>query len=184
MQVTFARALLVGAGLLLAQQPGAAQTPIFLNINPSWSPDGRQLVFESRRHGAASLYIINADGSGERRLTWTLGDDTHPAWSPHGSHIVFDSNRDGAWNLYSIKPDGTDERRLTHPGANRRLTFARHPAWSPDSRRIVFDSDRDGDEEVYVMNADGSGATRLTNAPGRDGHASFTRDGQRVVFGS
>ncbi|MEW5915521.1 MAG: hypothetical protein AB1762_03915, partial [Gemmatimonadota bacterium] len=98
---------------LLGAAVVSAQTSGFLNINPSWSPDGRQLVFESRRHGGVVLYVINADGSGERRLTWTNAEDTHPAWSPDGSRIVFDSNRDGVWNVYSIKPDGTDERRLT-----------------------------------------------------------------------
>jgi TolB protein len=69
--------------------------PPLTNINPSWSPDRFRLVFESRRHGRAPLYIINADGTGERRLTRNGADDTHPAWSPDGSTIVFDSTRDG-----------------------------------------------------------------------------------------
>lgn len=155
-----ARAILLGAGTLLSLHDVGAQSQNFLNINPSWSPDGCQLVFESRQHGTASLYVINVDGTGERRLTWTTGDDTHPSWSPDGSRIVYDSNRDGEWNLYAIKPDGTDDRRLTFPGAARTLTFARHPAWSPDGRRIAFDSERDTDEEVFVMN--GSNLTRLT----------------------
>jgi dipeptidyl aminopeptidase/acylaminoacyl peptidase len=60
----------------------SAQEVPFLNINPSWSPDGKRLVFESRRHGAPELYIINVDGSGERRLTTNLAQDTHPDWSP------------------------------------------------------------------------------------------------------
>src|SRR6476469_962376 len=81
-----------GAG---AQQP----EQVFLNINPSWSPDGRQLVFESARHGNTTLYIINADGTGEHRLTFTgYGDDTHPAWSPDGRTILYDSSRDGTFH--------------------------------------------------------------------------------------
>ena len=76
----------------LASVGAAQQQPqVFLNINPSWSPDGRQLVFESARHGNTTLYVINADGTGERRLTFTgYGDDTHPAWSPDGRWIAFD----------------------------------------------------------------------------------------------
>jgi TolB protein len=70
-----------------------------LNINPSWSPDGSRLVFQSARYGQSELYVIGVDGSGERRLTHNLADDTHPAWSPDGSTIVFDSFRDGIWNL-------------------------------------------------------------------------------------
>src|SRR5688500_3168775 len=154
-----------------------AQTAPFLNINPSWSPDGQWLVFESRRHGDAELYVIASNGTRERRLTWSAGEDTHPSWSPDGQTIVFDSNRDGTWNLYIIRPDGTGERRLTHRGPSRAATFARHPSWSPDGRRIAFDSDRDGDEEVYLMDADGGNVVRLTSSPGRDGHPSWSPDG-------
>src|SRR5688500_9895307 len=70
-----------------------AQNAPFLNINPSWSPDGQWLVFESRRHGDAELYVIASDGTSERRLTRSAGEDTHPSWSPDGETIVFDSNR-------------------------------------------------------------------------------------------
>jgi len=128
-----------------ASGAGAQQQQVFLNINPSWSPDGRQLVFESARNGNTTLYVISADGTGERRLTFTgSGDDTHPAWSPDGRTILFDSSRDGAFHLYTIRPDGTDERRLTIRDASASVMFARHPTWSPDGRQIVFDSDRDG----------------------------------------
>jgi dipeptidyl aminopeptidase/acylaminoacyl peptidase len=156
--------------------------PTFLNINPSWSPDGQWLVFQSDRHGPAELSVIAADGTGEHRLTWNNANDTHPAWSPGGAWIVFDSDRDGTWNLYAIRPDGTGEYRLTHPGAARGEQFARHPSWSPDGRRIAFDSDRDGDEEVYVMDAGGGHPARLTRSPGRDGPAVWTADGQLYPF--
>jgi len=95
--------ILGGLALLATADVAMAQNAPFLNINPSWSPDGRWLVFESRRHGDAELYIIGADGTGERRLTWSRGEDTHAAWSADGSTIVFDSDRDGTWNLYLIR---------------------------------------------------------------------------------
>ena len=160
---------------------GTAEAQSFLNINPSWSPDGRRLVFESRRHGRAQLYLINADGTAERRLTNSAGEDTHPSWSPDGSQIVFDSYRDSVWTLYVIRPDGTGERRLIQAPAAARGQFARHPAWSPDGRRVAFDSDRDGDEEVYVANADGSGSARVTRSPGRDGHPAWSGNDQLIV---
>ena len=176
-----ARSLGPAAALLCATAVSAQDAP-FLDINPSWPPDGRSLVFESLRHGPAQLFVIGADGIGERRLTRSDADDTHPAWSPDGAWIVFDSNRDGVWNLYLIRPDGTGERRLTFPGASRAAAFARHPQWSPDGGRIVFDSDRDGDGEVYVMRADGSGPVRLTDAPGEAGHAAFAPDGRWILL--
>src|SRR6185503_12938497 len=171
-QTTVIGLMFACAGRMTAQSP-------FLNINPAWSPDGKHLVFQSERvAGRTNLYIINVDGTGERRLTWTAGDDTHPSWSPDGNTIVFDSNRDGVWNLYAIHIDGTTERRLTYPGASRRPMFGRHPTWSPDGRRIAFDSDRDGGDAVYVMSADGSETRRLTTPTSRAGHASWSPDGR------
>src|SRR6187397_622648 len=88
-----------------------AAAPVFLNINPSWSPNGRQLVFESARHGNTTLYIINVDGTGERRLTTTrYGDDTPPQWSPDGQTILFDSDRDGDDEVYVMDADGRNVR--------------------------------------------------------------------------
>ena len=166
-------ALMLCVLLLSAAAFAQAPQPTLLNINPSWSPDGRQLVFQSDRHGRTELYIVDADGTGERRLTWNGADDTHPAWSPDGQWIVFDSNRDGTWNLYLIRPNGSGERRLTHPGATKCSMFARHPFWSPDGTRITFDSDRSGDEEIYVMNADGTGTRNLTQHTADDSERLF-----------
>ena len=147
----------------------------FTNINPSWSPDGKQLVFESSRHGNAEIYIINVDGTGERRLTLSDAgvDNTHPSWSPDGKHIVFDSMRDSVFSLKLIRPDGTDERVLT--------VHARHPEWSPDGKFIAFDSNRDGNGEIYVVRADGSGVRRITNTPPNESHPTWTPDG-KIVF--
>ena len=153
---------------------------------PAWSPDGRKLAFVSQRDGNSEIYVMNADGSGQRRLTWSEGDDTHPSWSPDGRQLVFDSNRDGIWNLYVMEAGGGAERRLTHRGASADSSrdYARHPSWSPDGRRIAFDSDRDGNEEVYVVDADGSRPTRVTNHPGSDNHASWTPDGTSLLLSS
>src|SRR5687767_4987802 len=135
------------AAILVSRQGAAQAAPeLFVNINPSWSPDGRRLVFESSRHGNGELYVITADGTGERRLTLSPSNvvNTHASWSPDGSSIVFDSFRDGAFHLYVIRPDGSGRRRLTQGNAAGVQEFARHPEWSPDGRFIAFDSRRDG----------------------------------------
>jgi Tol biopolymer transport system component len=165
------------------QGAGARAAAPFLNINPSWSPDGTRLVFESSRHGNVEIYVINADGTGERRLTRSGSDiaNTHPSWSPDGATIVFDSNRGGAWNLYTVRPDGTGERRLTTAAGGVTENYARHPEWSPNGRLIAFDSDRDGNGEFYVIRPDGTGLSRVTESPVNESHPLWTPRGELVV---
>ncbi|MBW2555240.1 MAG: PD40 domain-containing protein, partial [Deltaproteobacteria bacterium] len=53
------------------------------NESPSWSPNGRHIAFSSSRSGSKKVYIMLADGSGERAVTWGKGNDTNPCWSPY-----------------------------------------------------------------------------------------------------
>jgi Tol biopolymer transport system component len=179
------RRVLIGTicAMALVGVAQAQQAAPFLNINPSWSPDGTRLVFESRRHGNTEIYVVNADGTGERRLTisGSTVENTHPTWSPDGRTIAFDSNRDSAWNIYVIDADGREARRVTSASGAMTPNFARHPEWSPDGRLIAFDSDRDGNGEFYLVRPDGSGLHRLTNSPGNDSHPMWTPRGEVVV---
>ena len=117
-----------------------------------------RIVFSSNRDGNSEIYVMNADGSGQTRLTISPGDDTEPNWSPDRRRIVFSSNRDGNWEIYVMNADGTEQTRLTdNPAADK------GPSWSPDGGRIAFMSWRDGLDagiEIYVMNADGTEQTR------------------------
>ncbi|HEX2053467.1 MAG TPA: hypothetical protein VHJ78_07065, partial [Actinomycetota bacterium] len=80
---------------------------------------------------------MEADGTGQIRITTSDGFDTFPAWSPDGSKIAFDSVRDENREIYTMNPDGSDPRRLTD---NRGID--RFPAWSPDGTRIAYYSER------------------------------------------
>ena len=79
---------------------------------PALSPDGKQVVFMSRREGNWEVYIINADGSGLQRLTNDPADDGLPTWSPDGNAIAFVSNRGGPWAVWAMTPDGSGQRQL------------------------------------------------------------------------
>ncbi|GAC1434321.1 MAG: hypothetical protein NVSMB51_01190 [Solirubrobacteraceae bacterium] len=150
------------------------------NDNTStWSPDGSTIAFARGRWG---VYLMDPDGSNQRRLTSGSGDG-RPNWSPDGSQIAFDSTRDDPINFNSdvwvINADGTNERRLT----DATLSWDGRPAWSPSGNRILFQSLRDDPtgnlDQLYVMHPDGSHQTRITHDPYDDYFANW----QPVVGG-
>jgi Tol biopolymer transport system component len=176
---------------------GSGQTRLTNNpagdFDPVWSPDGSKILFESDRDVPAEvedvtleIYVMNADGSGQTRLTNNGVSEFDPTWSPNGSKILFESDRDGDSEVYVMNPDGTAQTNLTNNDAQEE-----DPEWSPDGSKIVFESNRDETDrtEIYVMNANGSGQTRLTNNTFEDYLAdccyqreSWSPDGSKLVF--
>jgi Tol biopolymer transport system component len=139
---------------------------------PSWSPDGRRLVYRASGGDQDGLFIMNIETGEVQRLVTGSDHENFPAWSPHGDLIAFTSYRDGDYEIYTIKQDGTELRRLTHSPGNDA-----HCSWSPDGKWIAFASQRGGfkDEallhpynpqpygDIYVMRADGSDVRQLTD---------------------
>jgi Tol biopolymer transport system component len=165
-----AAALLLGAGAAPAR---VSATRFVGNDAPSWSPDGKRIAFTSFRHGRGDIYVVNADGSGEQRLTTNPAHDDLATWSPDGSRIAFSSLRDGNFEIYVMNADGTGQTRLTTDPED---DFS--PSWSPDGRRIAFRSNRDSNGEIYVMNVDGTGQTRLTFNTASDHSPAWGPNGQ------
>lgn len=143
------------------------------------TPLSGTIAFTSERDGNDEIYVMNADGSHQTRLTNDPASDREPAWSPDGSRIAFASNRDGTFQIYLMNADGSSLTRLTNDPATDD-----QPAWSIDGRKIAFTSDRDGSANIYSMNADGSSATRLTAhaAPMEVGFAAWSPDGTRIAY--
>ena len=80
---------------------------------PRFSPDGRKIVFTSRRTKNNDIWVMNADGSMPTQLTTESKNDESPAFSPDGKRIVFTSNRTGNYDIWVMDADGGNPRQLT-----------------------------------------------------------------------
>jgi dipeptidyl aminopeptidase/acylaminoacyl peptidase len=141
------------------------------------------IAFNSERAGNTDIYLMNTDGTNERRLTDDPGYDAWPVWSPDGSRIAFVSTRSGNPDIYVMAVpqgtdvDGTNVQQLTTDPANDIW-----PDWSPDGSQIVFPSRRDGNFEIYVMGADGSDPWRLTDTSASEDFPAWSPDGTQIVY--
>ena len=93
--------------------------------SPAWSPNGGKIAFASNRDGLAELYVMNADGSGVRRLTDHIGFSGRPAWSPDSSRIASGCELEiGNQDICTINADGSGLMRLTSdPGRDHGAVF-------------------------------------------------------------
>ena len=156
--------------------------PLAFDAHPAWSPDGSRIAFESTVDGRRTIWVMQADGQGLRRLTELTGAavETAPAWSPRGDRIAYASDRDGNSEIYVVGADGSGSRRLTDNPASDGV-----PSWSPDGARIAFVSDRDGTPGIWVMRADGSAPARIVPGPADPGSKpAWAPEGRQLAFAS
>ncbi len=161
------------------------------NEAESWSPDGTQLSVQRNAPLGQDLFAVNADGSGETRLTNDPEWDGYSAFSPDGSLIAYVKNTVGGDGLYVVRPDGTGASRISPAGGNvDSWQDARRPfSWSPDGRQLVFSQNSEPtgsptydplDSRLYVVNADGSHLHPLLDATGAGiADGCFTRQDYR-----
>jgi Tol biopolymer transport system component len=169
----------------------------------SYSPDGQWLVFSSMRDAYnralneretkllaenpsyfAEIYIMRADGSGQKRLTNAPGYDGGPFFTHDGSRILwrrFDEQGLIA-DVWSMKPDGSDQKQITHFGS---MSWA--PYEHPSGQYILFASNKLGFEnfELFMVDPDGAKEpVRVTYTDGFDGLPVPSPDGTMLAWTS
>jgi Tol biopolymer transport system component len=170
----------------------------------AYSPDGRKIVFSSIRDAYpptslteaerkrleadpayfAEIYVMNADGSDQKRLTRSPGYDGGPFFSPDGQRIIwrrFDESGVVA-DIYTMKLDGTDERRMT---TFESMSWA--PYYHPSGKYVIFTSNKLGfsNFELHIVDAEGRNSpVRVTFTDGFDGLPVFSPDGNRLCWTS
>ena len=166
-------------------------------LNPAWSPDGKQLVFLRLSGDRAQVVIKDIESSHERLLTetetpistWLADSNPYfgchgPAWSPNGQEIVVaDQETAGrGYGLYSVALETGARKELTAPPGVERDTC---PHFSPDGRSIAFVRYvSHGISEVHIMAADGSNQKQLTADRRTIRGLDWSSDGTAIIFSS
>ena len=148
---------------------------------PSFSPDGKKIVYRSWGAEKDGLRILNLEDSSIKILTTEY--DNLPFWSPDGKLISFTRKHEGNnFDIYTIKPDGTELRQITTSPANDAHAF-----WTLDSKHLMWSSGIYGFKDevalydntfqpygaIFIMNADGSDKRQLTDSPWEDSMPVF-----------
>ena len=140
------------------------------DIEAVWSPDSQRIAFASwREDRAGEIYVMDADGTNQRRLTHDRVSDRGPAWSPDGRKIAFWSVLDEDFIIAVMNADGTNRQNLTEETLDGVREMSLVPAWSPDGKMIAYTYGTGrNDAAIHLMAADGEHLKRL----GKEGDSS------------
>ena len=149
----------------------ARRIPLPLNglTTPSWSPDGKQLVFTGYDGGVTDLFVVGADGKNLHRLTNDKYADLQPSWGPDGKTIAFATDRGAATDFGTLTfgnlrialfhlDRGTIDV-LGHMDQGKNI----NPAWAPDGRSLAFVSDRSGISNIFLYDFGDANIYQLTD---------------------
>ncbi len=151
------------------------------DADPSFSPDGKQVVFTSIRDGNGEICSIDLDGNNLRRLTFNNRTDNHPAFSPDGTQILFTSDREYEnADVYLMNADGSNQTKLTH--FDKSNETAGPGGWSPDGTKIAFFSDRNGKDDIYVISAESVRPKQILSDEHDVLNFSHSPDGKKIAY--
>ena len=126
------------------------------DFGPSFSPDGKTIVFASNRKGNWDIWSIGADGEGLKQITEYSTNDIAPVFSPDGKEIAFLKGKNSEnlqssifniqYSLWIMNSDGNGTRQVT-----KDINVISYPAWNPNGKEIAFVAKGDKGTEIQVI---------------------------------
>ncbi len=128
-----------------------------IDTGGSYSPDGSKITFESDRGGTQQIYVMDADGSNQHRISFGGGRYATPVWSPRGDLIAFTRTGGGEFRVGVMSPSGGDEHLLTRSWGDE------GPSWSPNGRVLMFfrAAQGSGRPDLWSVDLTGVNARRI-----------------------
>jgi TolB protein len=155
-----------------------------VNTTPSFTPDGKQIVYASSAPNdkCCRIFIANVDGTGFRPLTSANKIEVEPKVNPKGGDILFVSGRSGPQQIYKMNMDGADVERITDGTGE-----ASNPSWHPNGKAMAFAWTRGyaaGAWNVFVMDIASRSYIQLTHGEGKNENPSWSPSGTHLAFAS
>ncbi len=147
------------------------------DLSPSRSPNTEWVVFTSNRDGNWEIYVADAQGNNQQRVTVNEAIDTDPVWSPNSQYLVYESNRNGNWHLFLFDVlTGTETQLTTGPFDTV------NAAWSSAGGKLVFQSNRDSLWQIYDLDLRTQAITRLVDLPHEAFDPLYATGGSQIAF--
>jgi TolB protein len=148
-----------------------------LNLSPTFSPDGKKIVFTSYFENNPDLFQLDLSKGKLSKLSSNRGLHSAPSWSPEGKNIAFALTKNGNTDIHLMDTRSKKLRQLTNnPGIDS------SPTWSPNGREIAFTSDRSGRPQIYLMDAEGGNVRRLTYVGDYNDSPAWSPRGDLIAY--